>query len=54
MNFNPEEMQDHLSKLLDGKIGKLAKEIAEETTNDLNNDENSMQFRYEKFIQKSY
>ena len=32
---NPETIQEHISKLLNGKIGSLAKEIAEETAGDL-------------------
>jgi hypothetical protein len=32
---NPEAVHDHISKLLNGKIGALAKEIAEETAGDL-------------------
>ena len=32
---NPEELQNHLKSLFDGKIGKLAKELAEELSNDL-------------------
>ena len=38
MNFDlpkPEELHSHLSKMLDGKIGHLAKEIADETAKDL-------------------
>ena len=31
---NPETIHEHISKLLNGKIGALAKEIAEETAND--------------------
>lgn len=38
-NFpNMGDIHEHLSGILDGKIGKLAKEIAEETANDLNMD----------------
>jgi hypothetical protein len=33
---NPDDIQSHLSGMLDGKIGQLAREIAEETANDLN------------------
>jgi hypothetical protein len=33
---NPEDIQSHLSSMLDGKIGQLAKEIAEEASKDLN------------------
>ena len=32
---NPEAVHDHISKLLNGKIGALAKEIAEETASEL-------------------
>ena len=31
---NPEELKEHLSGIFDGKIGKLATEIAEETSHD--------------------
>ena len=37
-----EEMKDHLSGIMDGKIGKLAKEIAEEASKELGLDENEM------------
>tara|TARA_Y100000992_G_scaffold302395_1_gene276377 strand:+ start:868 stop:2166 length:1299 start_codon:yes stop_codon:yes gene_type:complete len=33
--LNPENIQEHISTLLDGKLGKLANEIAEETAADL-------------------
>ena len=32
---NPEDIQDHISGILDGKLGRLAKEIAEETAEEL-------------------
>jgi hypothetical protein len=32
---NPEELHEHLKTLFDGKIGKLAKELAEEISNDM-------------------
>jgi hypothetical protein len=35
---NPEQVQDHITGLLDGKLGRLAKEIAEETASELNLD----------------
>ena len=35
---NPEDMQNHINKLLGGKLGNLAHEIAEETAKDLNVD----------------
>jgi len=38
----PEQIQDHINGLLDGKLGNLAKEIAEETAEELNlNTENA-------------
>ena len=40
--LNPENVQEHLSSLLDGKLGKLASEIAEETANELNIDMNDI------------
>jgi hypothetical protein len=33
---NAEEIHDHITGMLDGKLGQLAKEIAEETANNLN------------------
>ena len=35
---NANDMHEHISGMLDGKLGRLAKEIAEETANDLNLD----------------
>jgi hypothetical protein len=35
---NANDIHDHISGMLDGKLGKLAKEIAEETAQDLNMD----------------
>ena len=35
---NPEDIQDHITGLLDGKLGSLAREIAEETAADLDFD----------------
>lgn len=35
---NANDIHDHITGMLDGKLGKLAKEIAEETANDLNMD----------------
>jgi len=32
---NPEDIHDHISGILDGKLGRLAKEIAEETADEL-------------------
>lgn len=36
--LNPEMIHEHLSKLMDGKLGRLATEIAEETAKDLDID----------------
>ena len=35
---NPNDIHEHLNSLMNGKIGKLAQEIADETANDLNID----------------
>jgi len=35
---NPEDLHEHVSKMMEGKLGKLAREIAEETAADLNID----------------
>ena len=35
---NPEEIHDHITGMLDGKLGQLAREIAEETAAELNMD----------------
>lgn len=35
---NANDIHDHITSMLDGKLGQLAKEIAEETANDLNMD----------------
>ena len=35
---NPDQIHDHINGLLDGKLGRLAREIAEETAEDLNLD----------------
>jgi hypothetical protein len=35
---SPDDIQDHLSTMMSGKIGSIAKEIAEETVNDFNID----------------
>jgi hypothetical protein len=37
-SLNPDELHDHMNGLLGGKIGSLAKEIAEETAKDMNID----------------
>tara|TARA_Y100001958_G_scaffold159501_1_gene161307 strand:- start:2850 stop:4157 length:1308 start_codon:yes stop_codon:yes gene_type:complete len=35
---DPKELQDHISEMMDGKLGNLAKEIAEETAKDMDID----------------
>lgn len=41
-NFpDPKNLQEHITKLMDGKLGSLAKEIAEETAKDMNLDMNN-------------
>ena len=37
---NPEDLQDHLNGLMDGKLGRLAQEIANETAEDMDIDVN--------------
>ena len=39
---NAEKMHEHISGMLDGKLGKLAREIAEETANNLDVDMNNV------------
>ena len=40
--MDPDKMKEHLSGIMNGKIGNLAKEIAEEATKELGLDENNM------------
>jgi hypothetical protein len=50
---NAEEIHDHITGMLDGKLGKLAREIAEETSNNLNLDfdnVNDMKDIFQKLI----
>ena len=46
---NPEDIHSHLDGILNGKIGNLAKEIAEETTKDLDIDTENMESPNELF-----
>lgn len=41
-SMDPDQMKDHLSGIMDGKIGNLAKEIAEEASHDLGLDVENM------------
>jgi hypothetical protein len=48
---NPEEMHEHISSMLDGKLGRLAQDIAAETTDDLDfKDEKNVGDVFEKMI----
>lgn len=50
---NAEEMHDHISGMLDGKLGRLAREIAEETAGELDldlNEESGINDVYEKLF----
>ena len=38
---DPSKLQDHISEMMNGKLGNLAKEIAEETANDMDIDMNN-------------
>lgn len=40
-NLNADDITNHISSMLNGKLGKIAKEIAEETANDLNIDKDN-------------
>lgn len=42
-NFNPDNLKTHLDSLMNGKIGSLAKEIAEEAASSIGNQEEFMQ-----------
>lgn len=48
---NPEELQEHIKSMLDGKIGRLAQDIAAETAADINlTDEASIEDAFEKMV----
>lgn len=52
---DPKELQDHISKLMEGKLGSLAKEIAEETAKDMNidmNDSDSVNDIFQKLFKQ--
>jgi len=40
-NLNADDLNEHITSMLNGKLGKIAKEIAEETANDLNIDKDN-------------
>jgi hypothetical protein len=40
-NLNADDINQHITSMLNGKLGKIAKEIAEETANDLNIDKDN-------------
>ena len=48
---NAEEIHDHITGMLDGKLGQLAREIAEETASNLNFD---MELELFIFLQLNY
>lgn len=52
--FNPEFLKDHLSSLMNGKIGTLAKEIAKEASTDLGLDENMSEEEQKSFLQNMF
>tara|TARA_Y100000389_G_scaffold201776_1_gene245307 strand:- start:520 stop:1671 length:1152 start_codon:yes stop_codon:yes gene_type:complete len=52
--FNPEDLKDHLSSLMNGKIGTLAKEIAKEASSDLGLDENMGEEEQKNFLQNMF
>ena len=50
---DPEDLHEHVSGMMDGKLGKLAKEIADETAKDMNldmDDGNSVKDVFEKLF----
>ena len=55
-NFpNPEKLHEHVSGMMEGKLGSLAREIAEETANEMNVDmenESSVGDIFQKFLQE--
>ena len=58
-NANAESIHDHISNILNGKIGKLAKEIAEETSKDVDFDmdfggENGEDVDFKNVFQKMF
>jgi len=58
-NANAESIHDHISQILNGKIGKLAKEIAEETAKDVDfdidlNGENGENVDFKNVFQKMF
>ena len=58
-NANAESIHDHISNILNGKIGKLAKEIAEETSKDVDFDmdfggENGENVDFKNVFQKMF
>jgi len=51
---DPEDIHDHITGMLDGKLGRLAKEIAEETAQDLNIDSNDNTGNVEDIFKKLF
>ena len=52
--MNEEDLKDHLHGIMGGKIGALAKEIAEEATNELGLDETNTQEDQSKLLQNLF
>ena len=52
--MDPEHMKSHLSDIMGGKIGNLAKEIAKEASTDLGIDENMSQDSQEDFLKNMF
>ena len=52
-NMDPEQMKSHLSSIMDGKIGNLAKEIAEEASSELGIDTDNMDEKDQKDFLKN-
>ena len=52
--FNPDDLKDHLSSMMNGKIGTLAKEIASDASKELGIDENMSQDDQANFLQNMF
>ena len=52
--FNPDDLKEHLSSLMNGKIGTLAKEIATDASKELGIDENMSQEDQANFLQNMF
>ena len=52
--MDPEQMKSHLSDIMGGKIGNLAKEIAKEASTDLGIDENMSEESQQDFLKNMF